>query len=1120
MMHRTERRPISTLRTRHLWGALLLATTATGCAESEGLLRAMPAKTTVKFDFDHRPLPDIPLPNDIATRPDPTSLTGLRLNVSTLASTQNERTVRSLVNTLDGWGVYQPIMIPFTGPLQIESITSRHREDDYDTSNDAIYLIDIDRDSPDFGRIHHLDVGNGNYPVVLERLDRYGENDPRGWTLSLMFEEEDEDKNGNGVLDPGEDTNANGILDRPNYFPGRTPARDDLAGRADALMSFYERATNTLIVAPMVPLRERTTYAVVVTRRIRDIEGQPVGSPFAYVNHAAQTEKLEPLLEVLPPGLHPEEIAFSFAYTTQSITADWIAAREGLYELGPQAHLGEDFPAKVERLFPLKSTGAGEMHEGRVPHLMFHEDWAQALELIIPQLVGGSTTSQQFKALKQGYDFIDFHVMGTYMSPQLFERFDEDGKPLNLNLQSWPPDLYRVPAHTRAEEIPFWLTVPRKEVSVRGEGEMAPVVILGHGYTSTRAELLGYAGFFSQFGVAVLASDNVSHGFGLSPSDIDVFAPVLDNFGLGPAVDALLFARGGMVDDTGDGIPDRWYQDLDRDGTINSGADFWTSYMFHTRDMVRQSALDYMQLIRILRTWDGETLWDIDANGDGIANDLAGDFDGDGQVDIGADSPLYVLGGSLGGMMATTLGSLEPEVDAIIPIAGGGRMTDIGGRSLQGGVPQAVLMRIMGPLYNITLHDDGTARVYTQVVELNRLINVPITTITNVQVGDTMITENLDNGEIRCAYLLPDEADNGVAARARTSLASDLGDATEIRLYRGDALVLGSEECELKDESKPYAIVDQMEAPLREDGTPITLEGLPIAAGELRALMEGFGLRRTNPELRKLMGGFGQMVVDPCDPGVLSRHLAADPFTYPNKGDRTGASFMIVTTVGDMNVPASTGVTIGRAAGVIDYLNPDPRYGKPVNQVLIDTYTSEAVNTLRRHVYVDPPERDSVRGLLGLDHTLGVHVDVENFSQNPNTGEFDDIWGNNIPRLQPGGLNLMMETDMWGNRLRGMSGAIFPYAIPQGQHGFALPGEMTDWALQICRETHGSDAPQCDEQEIVGKVYDVGWFMFHAFGRFLKSGGREYPFFPGCFTRDACSNLPPAPESRPRDTLP
>ncbi|MFK5282985.1 hypothetical protein ACI3PL_25795, partial [Lacticaseibacillus paracasei] len=78
--------------------------------------------------------------------------------------------------------------------------------------DDAVYLINIDRDSEEFGRIHHLDVGNGNYPIILERLDRYGQNDPRVWTNNLMFDEADEDLNQNGVLDPGEDENRDGVL--------------------------------------------------------------------------------------------------------------------------------------------------------------------------------------------------------------------------------------------------------------------------------------------------------------------------------------------------------------------------------------------------------------------------------------------------------------------------------------------------------------------------------------------------------------------------------------------------------------------------------------------------------------------------------------------------------------------------------------------------------------------------------------------------------------------------------------------------------------------------------------------------------------------------------------------
>jgi len=1122
---------------------LALLGTLAACAEPEGLMRAEPAEVTVKFDFDHRPLPDIPLPNDIATRADPSSPTGLRVNASMIAATSYERRTRTLIDGIDGWGVYQPITIPFTGTIDIDALRARHDDADYDTADDAIYLVNIDRDSPEFGQLEHLDIGQGNYPILLERRDKYGSNDPREWTNNLMFDEADEDQNGNGVLDPSEDDNrdgvlqpsedrdgdgvldlaedsdADGVLDRPNYLPGRTPERGDLVGRADALMNFYERETNTIIASPLRPLREETRYAVVITRRVLDAAGDPVGSPFDFVNHAAQTADLMPLLDVLPDGIEAEDIAFTFSYTTESITKDWIAVREGLYGFGPQAHLAEEFPAEVTRLFPLKEVGPGTKFEDRSnPYALAQEDWRGPLGLVVQMFQGGDPTTNQYRSVIDSHDYVDFHAQGTYTTPQLFDRFDEDGVPLPLDFQSWPGDLEVTAAKARPEEVPFWLVVPRKEVSVRGQGKMAPIVLLGHGYTGNRAgELLGFSGYFAQFGFASLSTDNVSHGLPLAKSDEELLRQLFGAAGLAPAADAAMFARGG--DQNGDGFHD---QDLDHDGVIDSGVDFWTAYLFHMRDMVRQSALDYMQLIRVIRTWDGKTQWRWDTDGDGKAEpvdidgdgdiDLAGDFDGDGIVDIGKDSPIYMMGGSLGGIMATTMGAVEPEVEAIIPIAGGGRLTDVGNRSQQGGVPEAVLMRVMGPLYLATLGDDGQTRLHTQATALNRLADVPITTLGGLLTGDTMVVENLDNGELGCAYLVPDETpDDGVAARARVPLACDVDDRIEIRIYRGDALVPGAGECELVADLEPVEIINRRDAPVDAEGAPILFTGEPIEAGELRSLAEGFGLQRNTPSLRRFMS-LAQMVIDPTDPGVLARHLAAEPLVYPNKGDKTGAHFLLVTTVGDMSVPASGGVTVGRAAGVIDYLHADPRWGVPPNQVILDTHTAEAVNVYGRHPYVDVPENETVRALLGLDGTFGTHVDVENFSDG------NDIWGDNIPRLDPP-LRLVSRTDMWGNDLGAMSGAVFPYAVPQGQHGFALPGEMTDWALAICRETNGSNAPECSPEAIVGEVYDVGWFMFHTFGKFLRNLD-EAPWAIGCFDKDPCNAIPAVPAVRASADLP
>lgn len=1064
--------------------------------DSKGLIEAERAAVTVEFDFDERPLPNIPLPNDIATRPDASSATGLRINASVLAPTGMERRVRALLDSLDGWGLQMPITIPFSGPIDIESVLAGHRDVDYDPSNDVVYLINIDRDSPEFGKLEYLDVGNGNYPVVLENRGRYGPNDPRGDTISLEFEEVDEDvngngkldyperddnrngkldasedKNGNGYLDPPEDSDADGVLDRPNYLPGHSPASDDAAARADALMYFYERETNSLIVVPMQPLRERTTYAVIVTRRIKDENGDPIGSPFSYAHHLAQTEALRPVLDVLPDGLSTADIAFMFSFTTQTAETGWVAVRDGLYGEGVQAHIGHEFPPELGPFLPLKDT-AHPNHMGKSPYVLYNEEWKGPLALVAQQFLDADLDSEQGKSMLDSHDYVDYHVMGSYESPQLFMREGPGGEPLNLELQSWPQDLDRVPVELRSETVYYWLVVPRKEVSARGDGEQVPVVLLGHGYGSNRiGETIGFAGFLAEFGIATLVIDNVSHGLNLSPQELSDARSLLDLAGLGPFVDAINLGRA---------------QDLDHDGTPDSGADFWTSYLFHTRDMMRQSALDYAQLIRIVRSFDGEQRWQHDVNQDGEP-DLAGDFDGDGVLDIGADSPIYAFGGSLGGIMSTILGGAEPEVSAIAPIAGGGRLVGVGTRSLQGGIPQAVMMRVMGPVFHATLAADGTTTVGTYITVLNDDADIPLASVDGLLPGDTMIAENLETGEFACGYLLPDTSDATIDARARVSLATDVDDRVVIRFYRGPALVAGDTECALLDDVKPIATVDEREF-------EATILGELHPPGELRSFVEGLGLRRANPELRRFMG-LGQMVLDPADPSVFARHFANDPLEFAT-GTSANTPALIITTVGDMNVPASGGLTVGRAAGYIDFLNPDPRYagtpyeGLPPNQIVIDTYTSEAVNTLRRFTYGGDPSAG------------GVHMDIENFSNGT------DMWSTTIPRLDPP-LRLVADVDVDGAEMGGYGGAIFTYATPEGQHGFALPGELTDKAIAACEEAGGMD---CDM--LVGETFDVGWYMFHMIGGFLRNGGQGYPILETCNVKQDCNDLPPTPAER------
>ena len=75
---------------------LPLLMTIFACAPAPEGLRETPdgPGPVVKVDWDARPLPDIPFPNDLATTVSRHSPTGLRLNVPLAAKTEMERHAR------------------------------------------------------------------------------------------------------------------------------------------------------------------------------------------------------------------------------------------------------------------------------------------------------------------------------------------------------------------------------------------------------------------------------------------------------------------------------------------------------------------------------------------------------------------------------------------------------------------------------------------------------------------------------------------------------------------------------------------------------------------------------------------------------------------------------------------------------------------------------------------------------------------------------------------------------------------------------------------------------------------------------------------------------------------
>jgi len=1089
------------MRTFAVSAGLLLATLV-GCAEPpEGLARTADGDgPQIVFDLQRRPLPELPFPNDIATRPDDSSPTGLRINASLVAATHLERVAREKLDTLTGFGVYQPISVRFDAPIDLDVIYERHRDfrnssdgSDYDFSNDAVYLVDVTPNSPTYLQPVPLDFGEGNFPQLLRTPNQYWEHDPKTITTALALETYYEDWNENGILDPGEDLDLDGVLDRPNYDRREDNITTTLDPATD-LVTFWEFETNTLMFKPVVPLREGTTYAVVLTNRLTDEDGDPVRSPFPFVNHAAQTDDLRPVLDFLETqSLGTSDIAFSWSFTTQNTTVDMVSMRNGIYGEGPLAWIGADNPPALSSVMPMRDAATTDN-----PWILPSETIRPILPALASAAFGGRIGDTD--TLVRSHDYYGYHVSGTFKSPWLLGAAEE-GK--NLDEQSWPADLTD-PALREAVEyrdVQFWCVVPKKEF-LADPNAPAPVVLYAHGYTSNKIEQLGLA-LHAKFGIAGCSIDAVGHGVDIGDQE-DIARALFDAQGAAPALDALLTGR---------------IEDVDGDGQGDVGGEFFTGYMFKTRDNLRQTLTDWLMLVRVLRSFGADgAMMDVDGDGtpddldgDGVPNVL-GDFDGDGVVDFGgADAAFFASGTSLGGILSSMLAAVEPRVVAAAPISGGAGLIDLTLRSEQGGVVEAVGLRLFGPLLLGEPTDDGRTRIYQLFPNGNQVERRDVAMRVDIEPGNVVRAVNMNTGEARCARVMPNEPppgyefyrgwpeasncanDDADGARCRTcpegtegtyacdlagtfrvGVPADAGDPIELEVFEGSYAV------QVEGDARQCHVVGEpvVRTAVRSFEYRTQYRGQSYAVGDdLVALEDGYGFQRGTPLLRRFLGIAG-IAVEGADPALYAPHYSADPFQFIEDGEMfvgRPTNVLDVVTVGDANVPVNTGVSIAKAAGFINLYDPDVRYRKPVNRVLID----EGV----------------VAGIPWL-YTRGEQwgptlVDVDNLSSSFN-GPMStqmSVDGLVAPRLDPA-LRVVVRTPGTDDtEAEGFSALVLPLVDEfDGAHGFSPPG-MTD------------------------SPFDVGQFMEHQIGLFFRSAGRDLRYDACLAEMATCPDIPePPPE--------
>jgi len=1000
----------------------LLSLALSGCERAPEGLRATPDGDgpLVRFDLLHRPLPEIPLPNDLATWPDPTSRTGLRLNPSLIAPTHIEGEARRRMGELEGWGSYAPITVSFDAAdgrtdrpaVDLENLRVRHQDDDFEFANDAVYLVNLRTGVP-----VPLDFGSGSFQYVIRSKDRYFRNDHRRTAQNLLFETADETIDPltgerdpeRDHYDPRFDTDFDGVLDRPNFedleaCPNRfQPMSDpDVSDAArdrcvtDNLLTWYERQTDTLFIRPLVPLEEKTEYAVVLTDRVLDSDGRPARSPFGAVHHPAQTAAMERLQGwLLDPkfqryygdiaGVGFDHVAFAWSYTTQPTVEDMIALRDGIYGEGAFAHLADSFPARAEALPPTGTVGLSEAQGGDAarfgpdcgdnadhPYSIDVDDLLDVLQTTGTVALG--LDGVEADALVDSLRAVDHFAFFTVKAPFFLEG-GPDGVDPNA---AFKLDYVAGTGEVHEDEVQVMVAVPKTTAE---HAQPFPVAHYGHGYGGNFFEQLGFAGHLARQGIASVSTNATFHEFVVADTERALVEGLFATACAVPLGDIITRGRG---------------RDLDGDDVADSGGDYWTSYLFHTRDVVRQSVMDVLQVLRVLKSFDGERRSTQDFDGDG-SPDLAGDFDGDGVVDLGGpDADYFAWGQSLGGMIAPAVGALDPDVRAAVP-GSGGTLLDVGMRTFQGGAFEGIYLRNFGPLLvgvpgadvgegdriDATECAEDQVSVRFVVVDVNSERELEVACLDRGELSDaggTVIIENADTGEVRCGRM--DDA-----GRFRVGMPASRGDSLVVAVY-DEPDVIDTYDGEVG--CNPTSGANRTKV-IRTFERDTSFQGQAFARGdELVAPVEGFGFARQTPELRRLMT-LAFHVVDPGDPVQFMPYYGLREMPDPD-GNRSPPTGLInLVTTGDQNVPLSAGVALGRAAGAVPFMRPEAAerypeladYATPValweafgdrtpNRVMIEERVLEGVARLERF----PPEACGINLKNAADQPDGCSLDA------------------------------------------------------------------------------------------------------------------------------------------------
>lgn len=826
---------------------------AAGCFDSGGASKSAagflttedaPFGPSVVFDPLRLPVPDVPFPSDLLLRPSDKTFSGKAWNLSTEAPTAVERRVREKLDTLDGFGLYSPVYVRFDAPLDLTTIT-----------DDTVLIVNIQKGHPREGEIVPLDLGKGYFPAYRPLPPFWGQ-------------------------DPME--NVENLL----YAPDNTA---DLDGDGvEELLVHYEKASNSLIMRPVLPMAPSCTYAVILTRGLKgetqDADGKtimaPVRSPFPYKAHAAQAPLIRDALDLL--GMEDSELAFGWTFTTSDPSQPLLSYRDGLYGKGPLARMAEMFPPKLAAVADMTVTVDGDADQDGIPDAVTPRDHRFILQPKLLLDIFGLIGPQAFGDFAlPDFKSVDYLVFGSFNSPDMRTG---DHKTFGV-------DAFTGEGEIGSTRLPFFLSVPKETAEHKPP---FPVMLYFHGTATSRVEVLLLLDALSRQGIAALSFDQVGHGpiipsiplalekAGIDPSLVQTLLPIIVELLIPERLDEFEGVEWHqaikMLEEIGlwrELAVEGRTEDENGNGALESSENFFFANPFRMCASFWQDMVDLFQLVRIIRNFDPAAVpaaIDEPYKADQarlMQNLLAADFNADGVLDFGGpDVQISIAGTSLGGFHATLGAALEPEITVATPIVAGGGFGDIMGRSNQRDQSQWIFLETFGPL--VVGCPDGAGGVWlswnddADRCKPALLASTGFAHVPNMVEGTLVTARNLANGEAQSTLV---NAQGGFSV----AVASDRWDPLEITIRH-------------------------------PSGSKVVVPG--------RTPYEGTAFQRNTPRLRRFIN-IATQVLDRCDPIAFAPNL----FLNPLPGHPT-TNVLFENAVGDRTVPISTGVMLALASGV------------------------------------------------------------------------------------------------------------------------------------------------------------------------------------------------------------